>query len=210
MARPTATRQSSKLTEVAKKCAPLWNRCSFILSKICIIVMFWARGLASEETYVDQVAQRESRPAKGDTRRRQVTSHAYLSNLADLFQVLSSIVKDCQRQVLSSIGKYCQVTSHACLSNLADLFQVLSFVYWVYSVLASLSPILRIVAFHNCHDYDDAWWKSTLLVLTKRGYHWRRSSGTWIKPSHLIGNFIVTFQAIFIGIVLSQFKFKAD
>ena len=112
-----------------KKMRSLWNRCSFILSKICIIVMFWARGLASEETYVDQVAQRESRPAKGDTRRRQVTSHAYLSNLADLFQVLSSIVKDCQRQVLSSIGKYCQVTSHACLSNLADLFQVLSFVY---------------------------------------------------------------------------------
>ena len=81
----------------------LWNRCSFILSKICIIVMFWARGLASEETYVDQVAQRESRPAKGDTRRRQVTSHAYLSNLADLFQVLSSIVK--YFKVLASIVK---------------------------------------------------------------------------------------------------------
>ena len=101
-----------------KKMRSLWNRCSFILSKICIIVMFWARGLASEETYVDQVAQRESRPAKGDTRRRQVTSHAYLSNLADLFQVLSSIVKDCQRQVLSSIVKYWQVlSSHiTCLS----------------------------------------------------------------------------------------------
>ena len=119
-----------------------------------------------------------------------------------------SIVKYCQ--VLSSIVKYCQVTTHACLSNLADLFQVLSFVYWVYSVLASLSPILRIVAFHNFHDYDDAWWTSTLLILTKRGYHWRRSSGTWIKPLHLIDNFIVIFQATFIGIVLSQFKFKAD